>query len=144
MNLYAESSAVLAWLLDESSAAEVRRLLASADIIVTSDLTLIECSRVLIRAVALGELSEAEAADRRAHLANAAARWHILHIASEIIDRSKQPFPDEPIRTLDALHLASALTARAAIAGLEILSLDERVRKSAKKLGLPLLPEQFH
>jgi predicted nucleic acid-binding protein len=144
LSLYVESSAVLAWLLDEPSAAEVRRLLAGAEIIVTSELTLIECSRVLIRAVALGELNEAEAADRRAHLANAAARWHILHIASETIDRAKQPFPEEPIRTLDALHLASALTARAAIAGLEILSLDERVRKSAKKLGLPLLPEQFH
>ena len=72
MNLYVESSAVLAWLLDESSADEVRRLLESAEIIYTSDLTLIECSRVLIRAVALGELNETEAADRRAHLANAA------------------------------------------------------------------------
>ena len=141
MNLYAESSAVLAWLLNESSASEVRRLLADAEIIITSDLTLIECNRVLIRAVALGELNEAEAADRRAHLAKAAARWHILHIGSEIVDRAKQPFPEEPIRTLDALHLASALTARAAVTGLKILSLDDRLRKSAKRLGLPLLPE---
>ena len=141
MSLYAESSAVLAWLLNESTASEVRRLLGGAEIIVTSDLTLIECHRVLIRAVALGELNEAEAADRRAHLANAAARWHILHIGSEIVDRAKQPFPEEPIRTLDALHLASALTARAAVAGLKILSLDDRLRQSAKRLGLPLLPE---
>ena len=140
MNLYVESSAVLAWLLDESSADEVRRLLAGADLIFTSDLTLIECSRVLIRAVVLGELNEAEAADRRAHLANAAARWHVLHIASEIIDRARHPFPEEPIRTLDALHLASALTARATVTALEILSLDERVRKSARKLGFSLLP----
>jgi len=144
VNLYVESSAVLAWLLDESTADEVRRLLASAEVILTSDLTLIECSRVLIRAVVLGELNEAEAADRRAHLANAAASWHVLHIASEIIDRAKQPFPEEPIRTLDALHLASALTARATVTTLKILSLDERVRKSAKKLGLSLLPENSH
>ena len=65
MNLYVESSAILAWLLDESSAAEVRRLFADAEVIFTSDLTLIECSRVLIRAMVLGELNEAEAADRR-------------------------------------------------------------------------------
>ena len=141
MNLYAESSAILAWLLDESTASEVRRLLAGAEIIVTSELTLIECHRVLIRAAALGELNEADAADRRAHLASAAARWHILQIGSEIVDRAKQPFPGEPIRTLDAVHLASALTARAAVAGLKVLSLDDRLRKSAKKLGLPLLPE---
>jgi predicted nucleic acid-binding protein len=141
VNLYAESSAVLAWLLDESSADEVRALLSRAEIIFTSDLTLIECSRVLIRAVGLGELNEAEAADRRAHLTNAAASWHVLHIASEILDRAKQPFPEEPIRTLDALHLASALTARATVTALEFLSLDERLRKSARKLGLALLPE---
>jgi predicted nucleic acid-binding protein len=144
VNLYVESSAVLAWLLDESAADEVRRLLGSAELIFTSDLTLIECSRVLIRAMVLGELNEAEVADRRAHLANAAAGWHVLHIAAEIIDRAKNPFPEEPIRTLDALHLASALTARATVAALDILSLDEKVRKSAKKLGLSLLPEQSH
>jgi predicted nucleic acid-binding protein len=68
MNLYVESSAVLAWLFDESPADEVRRLLAGADVIFASDLTLIECTRVLIRAVLLGELNEAEAAERQAHL----------------------------------------------------------------------------
>lgn len=141
MNLYAESSAVLAWLLDEASASEVRRLLVEASIIVASDLTLIECDRVLLRAVSQNELTEAEAADRRAHLADAAAYWHILRIAAETVDRARQPFPEEPIRTLDAIHLASALTARAAIADLKLLSLDDRVRKSAKKLGFHLLPE---
>src|SRR5258708_4573694 len=97
-----------------------------------------------IREVRLGELNEAEAADRQAHLANPAATRHRLHIASEITDPAKQPFPEEPIRTLDALHLASALTARATVTALDILSLDERVRKSAKKLGLSLLPEHSH
>jgi predicted nucleic acid-binding protein len=136
-----ESSAVLAWLLDETSSAEVRGYLTAAEIIVASDLTLIECDRVLIRAVVLGELTEVEAADRRAHLTNASAHWQILHIASEVVDRARQRFPDEPVRTLDAFHLASTLVARAAISGLKLLSLDDRVRKSAKKLGLELLPE---
>ncbi len=48
MNLYAESSAVLAWLLDEPTAPGVRRLLGEAEVIVASDLTLIECDRVLL------------------------------------------------------------------------------------------------
>lgn len=141
MNLYAESSAILAWLLDENFAQEVRNSLAAAEVIVASDLTLIECDRVLIRAVTLGELTEVEAADRRAHLVAAASHWHILRLAPEIVDRARQPFPGEPIRTLDAIHLASVLTARTAIAGLKLLSLDDRVRKAAKKLGLELLPE---
>ena len=141
MNLYAESSAVLGWLLDESSAADVRRSLAAAEIIVASDLTLIECDRVIFRAVALGELTEAEAADRRAHLTAAASHWQVLRIAAEIVERARQPFPGEPIRTLDAIHLASALVARTAIAGLTLLSLDDRVRKAGKKLGLDVIPD---
>jgi predicted nucleic acid-binding protein len=141
VNLYAESSAVLAWLLDEDSAADVRRSLAAAEIVVASDLTLIECDRVILRAAALRELTEAEAADRRAHLAVAASHWQILRMAPEIVERARHPFPGEPIRTLDAIHLASALVARTAIAGLALLSLDDRVRKAGKKLGLDVIPD---
>ena len=140
MNLYAESSAVLAWLLDEKSAPDVRHLLVEAQIIVASDLTLIECDRVLLRAAALGELTEADMADRRAHLTAAAAHWQILRIAPEIVERARQSFPGEPIRTLDAIHLASVLTARTVIAGLKLLSLDDRVRRSGKRLGLEIIP----
>jgi len=141
VTLYAESSAVLAWLLDEPDGPVARERLAKAEIVVASDLTLIECDRVLIRAAALGELTEAEAADRRGHLTTAAASWHVLRIGGEIVDRARQPFPGEPIRTLDAVHLASALVARSVAPGLELLSLDERIRTAARMLGLPLQPE---
>lgn len=106
-----------------------------------SDLTLVECDRVLIRAVALGDISEGDAADRRAYLTEAAARWNVLRISPEIVERARQPFPGEPIRTLDALHLASALIARAAVAGIELLSLDDRIRGSGRQLGFRLQPE---
>jgi predicted nucleic acid-binding protein len=140
VSLYAESSAVLAWLFDEPTSPAVRRLLGDAEVIVASDLTLIECDRVLLRAVALKELTEADAADRRAHLIAAAAHWQVLRIAGEIVDRARQPFPGDPIRTLDAVHLASLLVARSAVAGLRLLSLDERVRQAAKGLGVAVEP----
>jgi len=139
--VYAESSAVLAWLLDEDSAGDVRELLATVDVVVASDLTLIECDRVLLRAVALDELTEADAADRRAHLATAASHWHVLRIGPEIVARARQPFPGDPIRTLDAIHLASVLVARSAIAGLELLSLDDRIRRAAGRLGVRVRPD---
>ena len=120
----------------------MRHALAGADLVVASDLTIIECDRVLLRAAALGELTEADAADRRAHLTTAAASWHVLRIGPEIVDRARQPFPGEPIRTLDAIHLASALVARSAVAGLELLSLDERIRKAASMVGVRVRPEQ--
>jgi uncharacterized protein with PIN domain len=47
LNLYAEWSAVLARLVDEPTASAVRRLLGQANVMVASDLTLIECDRQL-------------------------------------------------------------------------------------------------
>ena len=140
MSLYAESSAVLAWLLDEQAGTTVRQTLSESPTVVASDLTLIECDRVLHRAAALGELNEAEAADRRAHLAVAAGHWHVLRIGPEVVERARQPFPGDPIRTLDAIHLASVLVARSAVAGLDLLSLDDRIRDVARKIGLKVLP----
>jgi predicted nucleic acid-binding protein len=139
--LYAESSAVLAWLLDEADGAEVRRRLASAEAVVASDLTVVECDRVLHRAAALDEITEAEAADRRAHLAAASAHWHLLRIGTQVVERARRPFPGEPVRTLDAIHLASILVARSAVAGVDLLSLDARIRKAATRLGIRVRPE---
>ena len=82
-----------------------------------------------------------ELADRRAALNRAAAHWHLLRLGGEVLERARRPFPEEPIRTLDALHLASALVARAAVPGLSMLSLDQRVRASALALGFAVLPE---
>lgn len=140
MTLYAESSAVLAWLLDEEAGAEIRLLLSEAAIIVASDLTIVESERILQRAAALGELREGDVADLRAHLARTASQWHVLRISPEVVARAGQPFPSEPLRTLDAIHLASALVARSIMPGLEVLTLDARVRRAATGLGFRVRP----
>lgn len=140
MSLYAESSAILAWLLDEDAAPAIRRLLSGAELVVASDLTLIECDRVLHRAVKMDELTEVEAADRHVHLVAVSTHWHVLRLGPEIVERARRPFPLEPLRSLEAIHLAAALVARAAIAGLQLLSLDDRIRKAAVHLGLPVVP----
>jgi predicted nucleic acid-binding protein len=141
MILYAESSAVLAWLLDELSAPVALRALTEAEQVFASDLTLVECKRVLIRSVALGELSEVEAADRRAQLVTAADQWNMIHVTTDIVDRASQPFHGQPIRTLDAIHLASVLVLRGALQGIRLLTFDDRIRKSAGLMGLDLIPD---
>ena len=140
MSLYAESSAVLSWLLDEDEADRVEQLLAAEPLVLTSDLTFIECDRALHRAVGLGEITEAQAADSRAVLANLTSHWTVLRIGAEVVQRARQAFPGGPIRSLDAIHLASLLTARSAHAGITLLSLDKRVRDTATQLGIELLP----
>jgi predicted nucleic acid-binding protein len=140
VTLYAESSAVLAWLLGEPNAADVRRHLAESELVIASDLTLVECDRVLIRAEALAELDGTEVARRRADLTAAAAHWAVLRLSPDVTERARQRFAHEPIRTLDALHLASALVARTAAPDVRILSLDLDVRANARTLGFDVVP----
>ena len=54
--------------------------------------------------------------------AQAGAGWAILELSREVAERAEGPFPVEPVRTLDALHLASALLLRQALPDLRILS----------------------
>jgi predicted nucleic acid-binding protein len=140
VNIYAESSAVLAWLLGEEAGHRVGEVLRRAELVAASDLTLLECDRVLIRTVATGEVDEATAADRRARLNAAAAHWHMWRVSWDIIDRARNPFPGEPVRTLDAIHLASALAVPSAVPGVELLALDDRIRRSGRQLGFRLQP----
>jgi predicted nucleic acid-binding protein len=141
LNVYAESTAVLAWLLTEEAGQRVREVLRRAELVMASDLTLVECERVLIRAVTLAEIDETTAADRRAHLNAAAAHWNLWRVNSEIVERARRPFPAEPVRTLDAIHLASALAVRSVVPGVELLSLDDRIRRAGAQLGFRLQPE---
>lgn len=140
MKLYAESSAALAWLLEQEHGDLVADILAQAELVIASDLTLIECDRVLIRAVVLDELQESDAVDRQARLNAVSTRWTLLGLEEEVVERARRPFPGEPIRTLDAVHLATALTGRRAVPDLAVLSLDTRIRGAADRLGFRLLP----
>jgi uncharacterized protein with PIN domain len=140
LSLYAESSAVLAWLFDEPMAAGVREALAGAPLILTSYLTLVECDRVLQRSVTAGTTPEAVAADRRGLLARASDHWIVFEVDREVGERARRAFPAEPVRTLDAIHLATVTVAASIVPGLVVLTLDERIRRSAREMGFPVVP----
>lgn len=140
MNLYAESSAVLSWLLGEPEGRLAYDALVSASHVGASVLTIVEVRRVLHRRLALGGCTPDEYRLDVQRLLTATSGWIRLQLTDEIIDRSSQPFPIEPVRTLDALHLSSALVLRTALSNLRVLSFDSRVRENAIALGLPLEP----
>ena len=138
MTLYAESSAVLAWLLGQPSGEAVAAALAGASAVVTSDLTLIECERVLRRLAAGGQKEAVEAL--RARLALVVEAWAVEPIAPRVVARARQGFPDDAIRTLDAIHLATAVCLGEVLDDLAVVSLDDRVRLNALALGLRVQP----
>lgn len=140
MTLYAESSAVLAWLFDQGPADEVRATIGSADLVVTSELLLIEAERSLLRVVTLGLALPDEAMSRRIRLATTVRPWSILPISTAVADRARQAFPFDAIRSLDAIHLASAILAQVSFGSVEVLTLDDRIRENAIALGFRVLP----
>jgi predicted nucleic acid-binding protein len=135
MTVYAETSAVLRWLFGEGGGDELRRALAASTKVTSSRLTLIETRRVIRRAERDGRLTAAEGADILAVFAQAASTWAVLEISEDVARRAEEAFPNEPVRTLDAVHLASALFLRQSFPDLVVLTADERVGTNAALLG---------
>ena len=142
--LYAESSAVLAWLLGEPVQDTVRKILTAADEVVTSALTAVECDRGLQRARLDRRISAAQGATVLRLLADALAGWHVVDLGDEVLEQARGAFPREPVRTLDAIHLASAMLLQRAIGELDVLSLDDRLRANAQELGMRVVPAPTH
>lgn len=139
MKVYAESSALLAWLLDEpKTALTVADVLAKAETIFVSELAIVECRRVIHRVASNGILTRIEANRLREALGRSAAHWMRSAITADILEAASGPFPVEPVRTLDAIHLATAIRTRRAIPDLCILTLDKRIRANGEALGFPV------
>ena len=68
------------------------------------------------------------------------ASWATLEMSGRILRRAAARFPVEPVRTLDALHLATALSFREAYPDFVLVTLDDRLRANAQPLGLQLSP----
>jgi len=138
--LYVESSAVLRWLLGASDADRVQRALATASAVVTSELTSTEVGRSLHRLVATDQI-DAEAGERVwASYSVASQHWHMYRIDDDVLLRARQAFPREPLRTLDAIHLATAMRHALEVGVPSMLSVDRQVRANAQALGLAIIP----
>ena len=65
-------------------------------------------------------------------------RIALLELVPTVLARALDPFP-VPVRTLDALHLASCEFLRSRGQSIELASYDGRMVVAARALGLPLL-----
>jgi predicted nucleic acid-binding protein len=114
--------------------------LRAADVVVASRVTLTEVGRVMARLRALDPQVAARVAAREAAFLSDSERWSIDPVDDGVWARCGRPFPSEPVRTLDALHLATIEKLSAAVPALTVLSTDDRVRRNAKGLGFAVLP----
>lgn len=129
---YIESSALVAALLEGDDAAKASVRAQGRRI--TSALTLAETSRAILRARLSGRIT---AQQRRAALLTVqtfARRSYLVSITKAILAQAGRPFPVEPIRTLDAIHLATA-AALGEPALVTVVTRDVRIRDNATALG---------
>ena len=96
--------------------------------------TLAEAARAILRASErAAERGEQRAATRSLQVF--ARRCDIVSVTDDVLARVGRPFPREPIRTLDAVHLATAEVLGEPPALVTIVTRDGRVRDNARALG---------
>jgi predicted nucleic acid-binding protein len=76
-------------------------------------------------------LSEARLADAERETESVWARCELWEISPAVCDTARVVAPGKALRALDAIHLAAFVLARRRIAGLERLTVDERLRDAA-------------
>lgn len=62
----------------------------------------------------------------------------IVELAPTVLERALEPFP-EPVRTLDALHLATALQLRERRLRIAFATYDDRMARAARAVGLEVV-----
>lgn len=133
---YIESSALVAAVLEGDTAAKASiRALGQR---VTSALTVAEASRAILRARLLGRITVQQQRAALLTLQRFTRRCHIVSVTETILSQVGRPFPVEPIRTLDAIHLATAEALGDPPALVTIITRDVRVRANATALGHPV------
>jgi uncharacterized protein len=130
---YVETSALLAALLEQDVAA--RNALRSKQRRVTSALTFAEASRALVRARAARRLTPTEERVGLRWLQAFRRRCDVVAVTDAVLARAGRPFPVEPIRTLDALHLATAELLGEPPQLVTIVTRDSRVIDNARAMG---------
>jgi predicted nucleic acid-binding protein len=65
-------------------------------------------------------------------------RLHLVELTSAVLRRALDPFP-VPVRTLDALHLATIEYLRGHGQHVELATYDRRMSDGARALGIPLV-----
>ena len=130
---YIESSALLAALLEHDASALAA--LRAVGRYITSALTLAESARALVRARVAGRLTVKQEQSAIRGLRTFERRSYIVDVNRAVLGRVGRPFPIEPIRTLDAVHLATAELLQEPPQLVTVVTRDTRVRDNARALG---------
>jgi len=130
---YIESSALVAALLERDAAA--LKSVRTKGRQVTSALTIAEAARAILRARSGARLTAHEERAAVRALRRFERRSYVVAVTDAVLARVRRPFPVEAIRTLDAVHLATAELLGEPPQLVTVVTRDARVRDNARALG---------
>ncbi len=130
---YVESSALVAALLERD--ANVLTSIRAGGRKVTSALTIAEASRAILRARAAQRLTAGQERAAVRALRRFERRCYLVAVTDPVLARVGRRFPAEPIRTLDAVHLATVELLGEPPPLIAVVTRDVRVRENAEALG---------
>ncbi len=125
---YLDSSIILSCLLREEKFEKLN--LDHQGELISSELLDLECRRTLDRIRIHEHLTNEAVADRLKELETSLKSIRLIRLSPPIFQRAKAPF-STVVRSLDALHLATAELVRAKV----FLSFDKQQVTAAKALG---------
>ena len=104
----------------------------------TSDLARVECFRTVDRLRLDGSVDDVEVAELREAIEELFESIALVSVDRRILRRAAEPMPTA-LRSLDAIHVASALAVRTKVASLSLATHDEEMATAAKALGFRVL-----
>ncbi len=135
---YIESSALVAALIEQD--AEALQALREIGHRVTSALTFTEAHRAIVRARIAGRLSDRDEYSALRELRAFEQHCDVFAVNEAVLARAGRLFPVEPIRTLDAVHLATIELMDETPQLVTVVTRDDRVARNARSLGYHVVP----
>lgn len=131
MRVYVDSSVLLRVVMGEPNRLRQWSRISAA---VSSEIVRVETLRVLDR-LRLAGMSERELARRRAFALDVLAGFDMVRLNRAVLQRASAPFPTL-IRTLDAIHMASAQLSQLRYPALRFATHDAELATAALAVGL--------
>jgi len=103
---------------------------------VSSALTFAEARRVIVRARFAGRISSAAERSALRRISSFEDRVSIVAIDQSVLRRLGRPFPVEPVRSLDAIHLATVELLEESPQLITMATRDHRIRANARAMGV--------
>lgn len=136
-----DTSAIIPLVSREPFSKEMRRLLEEDAGMVVWWATRVECASAISRLAREGSLGPEGEASARGLIYVLSESWTEARPTTRLRDLAEQTIAAHPLRSADALQLASALIwSESKPRGRPFVCLDERLRTAASRSGFDLLP----